>query len=73
MSTLHTTDTIEDIVASGNYSGMQTFDQHLLTLVLDGTVTMQAAKLVSSNSHDFSVMLKRAGLDPSPVNADATL
>jgi len=67
------TDTIDDIVAAGSYSGMQTFDQHLLTLVMDGTVTMQAAKLVSSNSHDFSVMLKRAGLDPSLVDADSKL
>jgi twitching motility protein PilT len=66
------TDTIEDIVASGGYSGMQTFDQHLLQLVLDGTVSVAAGKLTSSNSHDFSVMLKRAGLDPSLVDADTT-
>ena len=30
------TDTIPDIVADGAYSGMQTFDQHLVRLVLDG-------------------------------------
>ena len=58
------TDMIEDIIADGAYSGMQTFDQHLLRLVLDGTVTIRAAKLASSNTHDFSVMLKRAGVDP---------
>src|SRR6185503_2998387 len=34
------TDTIEDIIASGGYSGMQTFDQHLLQLVLGGTVSI---------------------------------
>ena len=34
------TDTIEDIVATGAHSGMQTFDQHLLQLVLDGTVSI---------------------------------
>ena len=43
---------------------MQTFDQHLVRLVLDGTVSIQDAKLASSNTHDFSVMLKRAGVDP---------
>jgi len=66
------TDTIGDLVAQGAYSGMQTFDQHLLQLVLEGSVTVGAARLVSSNSHDFSVMLKRAGVDPSLVDAAAT-
>ncbi len=64
------TDTIEDIVASGGYSGMQTFDQHLLQLVLAGTVSIRAARLASSNTHDFSVMLKRAGVDPVLVDAE---
>ncbi|HSE69809.1 MAG TPA: PilT/PilU family type 4a pilus ATPase [Nocardioidaceae bacterium] len=67
------TDTIEDIVHAGGFSGMQTFDQHLLALVLDGTVSIGAAKLASSNTHDFTVMLKRAGVDPALVDADATV
>jgi twitching motility protein PilT len=62
------TDSINDIVASGGYSGMQTFDQHLVRLVLEGTVSVQDAKLASSNTHDFSVMLKRAGVDPALVD-----
>ncbi|NYD42867.1 type IV pilus twitching motility protein PilT [Nocardioides panaciterrulae] len=62
------TDSINDIVASGGYSGMQTFDQHLVRLVLDGTISIQDAKLASSNTHDFSVMLKRAGVDPALVD-----
>jgi twitching motility protein PilT len=66
------TDLIGDIVADGSYSGMQTFDQHLLRLVLDGTVSIGDARLVASNSHDFSVMLKRAGLDPSLIDAATT-
>jgi twitching motility protein PilT len=64
------TDSIEDIVADGGFSGMQTFDQHLLQLVLDGTVAVRAAKLTSSNTHDFSVMLKRAGVDPVLVDSE---
>ncbi|MCW2770078.1 MAG: twitching motility protein [Aeromicrobium sp.] len=63
------TDTIDEIVAGGGYSGMQTFDQHLVRLVLDGIVSIPAAKLASSNTHDFGVMLKRAGLDPTLVDA----
>jgi twitching motility protein PilT len=64
------TDTIPDIVAEGAYSGMQTFDQHLVRLVLDGSVSIGDAKLVSSNTHDFTVMLKRAGVDPALVDAE---
>jgi twitching motility protein PilT len=62
------TDQIEEIVAAGAYSGMQTFDQHLLQLVMDSSVTIADAALASSNSHDFSVMLKRAGLDPTLID-----
>jgi len=43
-----------------------------LRLVLDGTVSVRTAKLMSSNSHDFAVMLKRAGVDPSLVDAVAS-
>jgi len=64
------TDTIEDIIAAGGYSGMQSFDQHLVRLVLDGTVSISAGKLISSNTHDFTIMLKRAGIDPTLVDAD---
>ena len=64
------TDTVPDIVGDGGYSGMQTFDQHLVRLVLDGTVSVADAKLVSSNTHDFTVMLKRAGVDPALVDAE---
>ncbi len=64
------TDTVPDIVADGAYSGMQTFDQHLVRLVLDGSVSVADAKLVSSNTHDFGVMLKRAGVDPALVDAE---
>ncbi|MGY2702107.1 twitching motility protein PilT [Nocardioides sp. HB32] len=64
------TDSMPDIVADGAYSGMQTFDQHLVRLVLDGSVSVQDAKVVSTNTHDFGVMLKRAGVDPALVDAE---
>ncbi len=64
------TDTLDEIIAGGRYSGMQTFDQDLVQLVLEGTVSIQVAKLYSSNTHDFTVMLKRAGVDPSLVDAE---
>ncbi|PVG81789.1 type IV pili twitching motility protein PilT [Nocardioides gansuensis] len=66
------TDTLQDVVGTGGYSGMQTFDQHLLQLVLEGSVSIQDGRLASSNPHDFSVMLKRAGIDPSLVDGATT-
>jgi twitching motility protein PilT len=62
------TDTIPDIIAGGTYDGTQTFDQHLVRLVLEGTVSVRDAKMISSNTHDMSVMLKRAGIDPALVD-----
>ena len=52
---------IPDILASGGYSGMQTFDQHLLLLVLDGVLDEPAATAAASKPHDLAVMLRRAG------------
>lgn len=52
---------IPEILASGGYSGMQTFDQHLIQLVQEGTVDVAAAVAAASNPHDLSVMLRRAG------------
>ena len=58
------TATIPDIIATGEYSGMRTFDQHLLTLVTSGAVEVQAAITAASNPHDFSVALRRSGWRP---------
>ena len=53
---------ITDLVADGAYYGMQTFDQHLTTLVRDGVVRLEDALMVSSNPHDLSVELRRLGI-----------
>ncbi|WP_139977521.1 type IV pilus twitching motility protein PilT [Nocardioides litoris] len=63
------THSITDIVAEGRHHGMQTFDQHLVDLVMSGQVTVAAAKAASTNAHDLGVQLKRAGLDPRVVDA----
>jgi twitching motility protein PilT len=49
---------IRDIIAEGEYYGMQTFDQSLVKLVQDGLVTEEDAKRVSSNPHDFVLALR---------------
>jgi twitching motility protein PilT len=53
---------IADLIAQGGYYGMQTFDQHLIALVRDGVVTVEAASAVASKPHDLSVELRRLGL-----------
>ncbi len=56
------TSSIPELVADGGFYGMQTFDQHLVALVRDGVVDVNAAMAVSSNPHDLSVELRRIGL-----------
>ncbi len=55
---------IPDILAEGQYSGMQTFDQHLLELVVSGRIDLRTGTMSASNPHDFSVMLRRTGWTP---------
>ncbi len=55
-------DSIEDIIAEGEYYGMQTFDQSLLALYRDGLVSLRDALAVASNPHDFRIALQQAGL-----------
>jgi twitching motility protein PilT len=56
------TNQIADLISQGGYYGMQTFDQHLIALVRDGVVTVEAASAVASKPHDLSVELRRLGL-----------
>jgi twitching motility protein PilT len=56
------TNQIAELIAQGSYYGMQTFDQHLVALVRDGVVTVEAASAVASKPHDLSVELRRLGL-----------
>jgi twitching motility protein PilT len=41
---------------------MQTFDQHLVALIRDGVVTLEAAMSASTSPHDLTVELRRLGL-----------
>ncbi len=58
-------DSIDEIVAEGEYYGMQTFDQSLFTLYRDGLVSLRDAMAVASNPHDFRISLQQAGLSVS--------
>ena len=56
------TATLPELIAEGGYYGMQTFDQHLVTLVQQGTVTLGDAVAASTSPHDLTVELRRLGL-----------
>jgi twitching motility protein PilT len=53
---------IEGIVADGEYYGMTTFDQSLVTLIADGTIDLVEAMNTASNPHDLKLMLERKGI-----------
>lgn len=53
---------LEDAIKEGEYYGMQTFDQHLLRLYAEGTVSLKDALNTATNQHDFRVALRAAGL-----------
>ncbi|HEY3810556.1 MAG TPA: PilT/PilU family type 4a pilus ATPase [Acidimicrobiales bacterium] len=58
-------ETIEELIADGEYHGMQTFDQSLFSLFKSGEVTLRAAVAAATNPHDFRVALQTAGLLPT--------
>jgi twitching motility protein PilT len=56
------TGTINQLVSEGAYYGMQTFDQHLVSFIRDGVITLEAAMESSTSPHDLTVELRRLGL-----------
>ncbi|HWG73478.1 MAG TPA: type IV pilus twitching motility protein PilT [Acidimicrobiales bacterium] len=55
-------ETITELIAEGEYHGMQTFDQSLFSLYQQGQITLRAALSSASNAHDLRVALQGAGL-----------
>jgi twitching motility protein PilT len=49
---------IHDVIAEGEFYGMQTFDQALVKLVLGGLVSEDDARRASTNPHDFVLALR---------------
>jgi twitching motility protein PilT len=56
------TGSIQQLVSEGSYYGMQTFDQHLVSLIRDGVITLDDAIQASTSPHDLTVELRRLGL-----------
>jgi twitching motility protein PilT len=53
---------IDGMIADGEYYGMRTFDQSLVTLLENGTITLSEAMAAATNPHDLKVMLERKGV-----------
>jgi twitching motility protein PilT len=49
---------LEEIIADGEYYGMQTFDQSLLHLYADGVVSRRDALSTASNPHDLRLKME---------------
>ena len=58
---------ITDVIAEGEYYGMQTFDQALLKHVMAGSVSEEVALPAASSPHDFKLMLAAGGQRASGI------
>jgi twitching motility protein PilT len=53
---------LPDIIAEGEFYGMQTFDQALIKMYEDGLVTLEDALASATNPHDLHLALRKAGV-----------
>jgi twitching motility protein PilT len=58
---------ITEVIAEGEYYGMQTFDQSLLMHVTAGNIAVETAMEVASSAHDFKLMLDAQGQRASGI------
>ena len=58
---------ITEVIAEGEYYGMRTFDQALLTYAMEGRITEEMALDYASSPHDFKLMLAAGGQRASGI------
>jgi twitching motility protein PilT len=58
---------ITEVLAEGEYYGMQTFDQALLKAVMSDAIDEQTAYEYASSPHDFKLMLQARGQRASGI------
>jgi len=56
---------LAEVIAEGEYYGMQTFDQALLKLIEEDRVSYEEALKVASRPQDFRLMVQSLGLGAS--------
>jgi twitching motility protein PilT len=57
------TTVLREIIAEGEFYGMQTFDQSLVDLYRYGLIDFKVALSAATNPHDFSLAVKQLGLE----------
>jgi twitching motility protein PilT len=62
------TDRLREVIAEGEYYGMQTFDQALLYHVQAGRVAMEDAVAAASSPHDFKLLVAGEGRTATSMN-----
>src|SRR4249919_4165475 len=58
---------ITEVIGEGEYYGMRTFDQSLLTYVMEGKIAEEVALDYASSPHDFKLMLAAGGQSASGI------
>ena len=58
---------ISEVIAEGEYYGMQTFDQALLKHTMEGNITEEVALEAATSPHDFKLMLQSQGQRASGI------
>jgi len=58
---------LSEVIAEGEYYGMQTFDQALLKAVMADRITEEVAYEAASSPHDFKLMLQARGRRASGI------
>jgi twitching motility protein PilT len=62
---------IEEIIADGEYYGMQTFDQSLLSLYQRGAIDLREALAASTRPHDLRLLIEQHTLSEAEAAANA--
>ncbi len=62
---------IEQIIAEGEYYGMQTFDQSLLSLYKHGVIDLREAIAASTTPHDLRLMIEQHTMEVAAEQAVA--
>lgn len=63
---------LEEIIADGEFYGMQSFDQSLLHLFATGVVSRRDALSTASNPHDLRLKMEHYELQQEEANAEAS-
>jgi twitching motility protein PilT len=58
---------ITEVISEGEYYGMRTFDQALMTYAMEGRISEQVAMEYASNPHDLKLMLAAGGQRASGI------